>query len=182
MSGSSVLDGESLDGAQDVPLAPVRGPDLRRNLPPRLFPKRPSRFAAKFWFAIAIIGACWAAIAASPGWMVTAVAIVVTNLFEGVLLGLLLAVAKTAWETSHVHIQVDDPGIGPVRVRILGNATFLRLPKMLDALEALPVDRPIELDLTALRHQDHASSTALLGWAERHNALSSEPVHLSRPS
>ncbi|MGH3325867.1 MAG: SulP family inorganic anion transporter, partial [Streptomyces sp.] len=32
---------------------------------------------------------------------VTAIAIVVTNLFEGVLLGLLLAVVKLAWEISH---------------------------------------------------------------------------------
>ncbi|MBH5335654.1 SulP family inorganic anion transporter [Streptomyces pactum] len=151
----------------------------------------------------------------------TAVAIVVTNMFEGVLIGLLLAVAKTAWETSHVHVEVtglggdrsghpaghggqdgdgavgtgesgetaetkgvvgtkgakgtEGPGdgdrTGPVRARIVGNATFLRLPKLLDELEALPRDRQVQLDLRDLRHMDHACRTALTAWAERHNAV-----------
>lgn len=132
----------------------------------------------------------------------TAVAIVATNMFEGVLLGLLLAVAQSAWATSHVYLEVDGlegsvqegcvvgenglkgngpacdgpdgdgstgegpAGGGPVRVRVLGNATFLRLPKILDQLEALPKDRAIELDLSGLRHLDHACATALEGWAQ----------------
>lgn len=80
MSESPVLDGEALDGAQNVPLAPVRGPDLRRNLPSNFFPKRPVWFAAKFWFAIALIGAGWVAIAASVSWAVTVAAMVVLGL------------------------------------------------------------------------------------------------------
>ena len=43
--------------------------------------------------------------------VVTAVAIVSVSMFEGVLIGLALAVVKTAWETSHVHIEVVDPSI-----------------------------------------------------------------------
>ena len=114
--------------------------------------------------------------------VVTAVAIVVTNLFEGVLLGLVLAVGKTAWDVSHVHVEVEEVvgeeeeeevvgarvGQGAVlRVRVLGNATFLRLPKLLDALEALPEGRVVRLDLSGLRHVDHACAGALEGWAER---------------
>ncbi|WP_395105766.1 SulP family inorganic anion transporter, partial [Actinomadura sp. SCN-SB] len=75
----------------------------------------------------------------------TATAVLTLNLFEGVLLGLLLAVVKTAWETSHVDLEVTDDGAGPVRVALTGNATFLRLPRMLDTLEELPRDRPIRL-------------------------------------
>jgi MFS superfamily sulfate permease-like transporter len=110
--------------------------------------------------------------------VVTAVAIVAVNMFEGVLIGLVLAIVKTAWETSHVQVDVDDRGSGLVRVALTGNATFLRLPKMLDTLEALPIDRPIELDLLALRHVDHACRTALTAWAERHNTEGTEPVRL----
>ncbi|GAA2439902.1 SulP family inorganic anion transporter [Actinomadura vinacea] len=99
----------------------------------------------------------------------TAVAVVALNLFEGVLLGLLLAVLKTAWDTSHVHLEVTDDGEGPVHVALTGNATFLRLPKMLGTLEALPRDRPIELDLSGVRHLDHACRTALTAWADQHN-------------
>ncbi|GAA1234250.1 hypothetical protein GCM10009646_23190 [Streptomyces aureus] len=44
---------------------------------------------------------------------------------------------------------------------MVGNATFLRLPKLLDALEALPADRDVRLELGGLRHLDHACATAL---------------------
>ncbi|MFF2361708.1 SulP family inorganic anion transporter [Streptomyces sp. NPDC058122] len=96
---------------------------------------------------------------------VTAVAIVVGNLFEGVLVGLALAVAKTAWDISHVHVETEDRGAAGMVVRVIGNATFLRLPKLLDALEALPHDRVVRLELGGLRHVDHACAAALDAWA-----------------
>ncbi|HET9254360.1 MAG TPA: SulP family inorganic anion transporter [Pseudonocardiaceae bacterium] len=102
----------------------------------------------------------------------TATAIVALNLFEGVLIGLVLAVAKTAWETSHTHLTLDSDGTDLIRVTLSGNATFLRLPKLLDTLEALPDDRPVELNLTGVRHLDHASRTALTSWAAQRNARS----------
>ncbi|WP_078888853.1 SulP family inorganic anion transporter [Streptomyces sclerotialus] len=152
----------------------------------------------------------------------TAIAIVVTNMFEGVLIGLLMAVAKTAWETSHVHLEVSGDGIdggtgshavrepqsrvvaksvhgsgtataavldeaepataptaAPVRVRAVGNATFLRLPRLLDQLEELPTDREIQLDLSGLRHLDHACEAALLTWAEQRRRQLAEPAGVS---
>ncbi|WP_405590911.1 SulP family inorganic anion transporter [Streptomyces sp. NBC_01190] len=101
---------------------------------------------------------------------VTAVAILVTNMFEGVLLGLLLSVVKTAWDTSHVHIETTDPGpLAPLMVRIRGNATFLRLPSILDALDRLPPGRSVHLDLSGIRHLDHACAQALQSWVDQHN-------------
>ncbi|UNO43515.1 SulP family inorganic anion transporter [Streptomyces sp. MST-110588] len=97
----------------------------------------------------------------------TAVAIVTTNMFEGVILGLLLAVVKIAWETSHIHVDVQEPSDGRLVVTITGYATFLRLPRMLETLEALPPNRIVELDLSQLRHLDHACRTTLENWAER---------------
>ncbi|QZZ29419.1 SulP family inorganic anion transporter [Streptomyces sp. ST1015] len=96
----------------------------------------------------------------------TAVAIVLGNPFEGVLVGLALAVAKTAWEISHVQVEFEDRGDGVLVVRVVGHATFLRLPKLLDALEGLPGDRQVRLELGGLRHVDHACAAALAGWAE----------------
>ncbi|MDX3099115.1 SulP family inorganic anion transporter [Streptomyces sp. ME19-03-3] len=110
--------------------------------------------------------------------IVTATGIVTTNMFEGVLIGLLTAVVKTAWETSQTHVDIHDTGEGPIVVHVLGNATFLRLPKLLEQLEALPRDRPLELDLRRLRHLDHACGMALLGWAERHNEEGVTPVRV----
>ncbi|MFF1445909.1 SulP family inorganic anion transporter [Streptomyces sp. NPDC058295] len=113
--------------------------------------------------------------------VVTAVSIVAVSMFEGVLIGLALAVAKTAWEASHLRLEVVDKGAGPVQAYLSGNATFLRLPKILDSLEALPQDRPVELDLSGLHHLDHACRTALETWAERHSAVGTEPVKVTEP-
>ncbi|MGW5640235.1 SulP family inorganic anion transporter [Streptomyces sp. NPDC003832] len=111
--------------------------------------------------------------------VVTAVSIVAVSMFEGVLIGLALAVAKTAWDASHLKLEVVDKGAGPVQAHLSGNATFLRLPRILDSLEALPRDRPVELDLSGLHHLDHACRTALHNWAERHSAAGTEPVRVT---
>ncbi|MFD3497335.1 SulP family inorganic anion transporter [Streptomyces sp. NPDC058676] len=113
--------------------------------------------------------------------VVTAVSIVAVSMFEGVLIGLALAIVKTAWEASHIKLEVIDKGAGPVQAYLSGNATFLRLPKILDSLEALPQDRPVELDLSGLHHLDHACRTALENWAERHSAVGTEPVRMTTP-
>ncbi|MGP2440456.1 SulP family inorganic anion transporter [Streptomyces sp. JW3] len=111
--------------------------------------------------------------------IVTAGSIVAVNMFEGVLIGLALSVVKTAWEASHLKTEIVDKGAGPIQVYLSGNATFLRLPKILDSLEALPADRPIELDLSGLHHLDHACRTALENWAERHSATGTDPVKVT---
>ncbi|WP_234327311.1 SulP family inorganic anion transporter [Streptomyces sp. NRRL WC-3742] len=108
----------------------------------------------------------------------TAVAIVTVNMFEGVLIGLGLSVVKAAWETSRLHVETEERPGGLLRVRLTGNATFLRLPKLLDALEATPADRVVELDLSGLRHLDHACQSALTTWTDRHNAHAPEEVRL----
>ncbi|MFJ9413773.1 SulP family inorganic anion transporter [Streptomyces sp. NPDC101227] len=113
---------------------------------------------------------------------ITAIAIVTTSMFEGVVLGLVLAVAKSAWETSHVHVDTRELTGGRLVVTLTGNATFLRLPRILQTLEALPKDQPIELDLTAVRHLDHACRAALENWAARHNTTDTEPVRMRVPA
>ncbi|MFF3807969.1 SulP family inorganic anion transporter [Streptomyces sp. NPDC002032] len=110
--------------------------------------------------------------------VVTAVAVVVTNLFEGVVLGLVLAVAKCAWDTSHVQIDLRELADGRLVLTLAGHATFLRLPRTLETLEALPKDRPVELDLRGVHHLDVACQTALEGWALRHHAAGGGPVRL----
>lgn len=111
--------------------------------------------------------------------VVTAVSIVTVNMFEGVLIGLALSVAKTAWAASHIELEVVDKGAGPLQVYLSGNATFLRLPKILDSLEKLPQDRPIGLDLSGLHHLDHACRTALENWASRHSDSETESVTMT---
>lgn len=111
---------------------------------------------------------------------VTAGTIVASNLLDGVLLGLLLAVVKTAWDVSRVHVDVRDDTPDALRVRLTGSATFLRLPRLLETLEGLPHGRPLELDLSDLRHLDQACRLALVAWAAQRDGRGS-PVRVSEP-
>ncbi|GAA0410132.1 SulP family inorganic anion transporter [Streptomyces luteireticuli] len=105
--------------------------------------------------------------------LATTTAIVVTNLFEGVVIGLALATFKVAWEMSQVRVETVRAGDGFVRARVIGNATFLRLPKLLDELESLTRSGRdvVELDLRGLRYMDRACRQALDDWAGRHTVL-----------
>ncbi|WP_431783766.1 SulP family inorganic anion transporter [Streptomyces chumphonensis] len=99
----------------------------------------------------------------------TALAIIATDMFMGVLVGIGAAVVKTAWETSAVRVEVEERDERTL-VALSGSATFLRLPLILDTLEAMPKDRPVEIDLSRLRHVDHACRTALEAWTVQNNA------------
>ena len=109
----------------------------------------------------------------------TTLAIVATNLFEGVLIGI------AAGRRQDRVGRLGDPrgrargDAGPIEIRLTGNATFLRLPRLLDTLEAIPHGRPVELDLSGLRHLDHACRTALLAWAAQHRRRDDTPVRVS---
>lgn len=111
----------------------------------------------------------------------TAAAIVTTDMFTGVLVGLGLAVLKTAWETSHLRLVVHDSGPGPIEVTIAGNATFLRLPTILATLNELPADRTVRLDLRGLRHVDLACRSALDTWITTHHSSAGTPVQVVAP-
>ncbi|MGW4704288.1 SulP family inorganic anion transporter [Streptomyces sp. NPDC004285] len=106
----------------------------------------------------------------------TAAAIVAVGMFEGVLIGLALSIGKAAWEASQLRIDRSDDGRDAIRVRLQGTVTFLRLPQILDSLEALPSDRRVVLDLTGVHHIDHACRAALEAWAERHSGADAEAV------
>ena len=115
--------------------------------------------------------------------MVTAAAIVGTDMFEGVLIGLLLAVVKTAWETSHVRVdrRTDDARPG-ARARSRATPPSCGCRSILDQLEALPA-RPARYGWTCggLRHLDHACRTALDTWIETQNRNADVGVQVIAP-
>ena len=91
---------------------------------------------------------------------VTTLVIVATALLEGVLVGLAAGIALAAVRMSKTVIRQhteDDTA----KVVMAGNATFLRLPQVIEALEsAAQAGKPrIRLDLTGVTHLDHACRT-----------------------
>ncbi|SEQ50203.1 Sulfate permease, MFS superfamily [Lentzea xinjiangensis] len=92
--------------------------------------------------------------------VLTAGLIVATDLLTGTVVGLLAAVVKTAWDVSRLSVVVTPEG-----VELRGNATFLRLPRLLDVLDG--VDREhVRMDLSEVRHLDQACGQAIDQWVD----------------
>ncbi|HEY2203133.1 MAG TPA: SulP family inorganic anion transporter [Pseudonocardia sp.] len=104
---------------------------------------------------------------------VTAATIFGVDLLTGVLIGLGLAICLVAWRLSHVTVDWwhDE---GRARVRLRGNATFLRLPHLLRSLEEVPHEPEVELDLTGVRHLDAATRATLEDWAVQRRKADAE--------
>ncbi|GAT81181.1 transmembrane transport protein [Streptomyces sp. F-3] len=100
----------------------------------------------------------------------TAGAILVIDMFEGVPIGLGLAVVKAAWETTRVHINVDDSGEGTCGPPSAGARPFCVCRASSTPLEQLPADRQVELDLAGLLHPDHARMSSPQHRVGRYNA------------
>jgi MFS superfamily sulfate permease-like transporter len=96
--------------------------------------------------------------------VLTTTMIVATDLLIGTLVGLAAAIAKAAWDMSRLSVK-SEHGDEHIRVELGGNATFLRLPRLLDDLERLPMTRSVHLDLTMVRHLDRACHQAVENWA-----------------
>ncbi len=86
----------------------------------------------------------------------TIMAIVATNLLEGVLIGLGLSLLKLVWNFSHLEVRLRSGADGEMTLLLKGSATFIRLPKLAAALEAVPLDRTLRVEVEDLLHIDHA--------------------------
>ncbi|MFJ5988620.1 SulP family inorganic anion transporter [Lentzea sp. NPDC092896] len=92
--------------------------------------------------------------------VLTAGLIVATDLLTGTVAGLLAAVIKTAWDVSRLQVTVTAEGVA-----LRGNATFLKLPVLLDELDR--VDREhVRMDLSGVRHLDQACGQAIDQWVD----------------
>lgn len=103
--------------------------------------------------------------------------IVVEDLLTGVLVGVALAAVKLLYTFSHLKIRVDsDPRTDKVELRLEGAATFIRLPHLAAALEKLPENAELHVDLSGLSYIDHACLELLTTWARRHERAGGQLV------
>jgi MFS superfamily sulfate permease-like transporter len=110
-------------------------------------------------------------------YIVTTAAIVATDLLTGVIVGFALSLFRLSLQSSRLKVDVHEPeGEGNRLVLSLdGSATFLRVPEMARTLERVPPGRELHLDVSKLRHVDHACLELLRDFARnaasRGNAL-----------
>ena len=112
----------------------------------------------------------------------TLAAIVGVNLLTGILVGLALGLVKllvTLGDSFH-RLEVEtreDEAHGVTHMHLRGAASFVRLPKLTAALDALPDGREVHLHVEELDYIDHAGLDALSKW-ERSRIRARVPVRV----
>jgi MFS superfamily sulfate permease-like transporter len=103
--------------------------------------------------------------------LATAATIVGADLLTGVVTGVVLSAAKLLYLFSHLRVtRRDDPAHDRVDLVLDGAGTFLRLPLLAEALEAVPRGRRLHVHLDGLRFVDHAVLHLLLTFQKQYEA------------
>jgi MFS superfamily sulfate permease-like transporter len=101
-------------------------------------------------------------------WAVTFAMVVATDLLTGVLVGLGLSLVELVPHARRLGLKVDASyRDDESRVALAGTATFVSLPKLSSALDAVPDNRPLRLDLSSLQAIDHTCAEMLRDWLQR---------------
>lgn len=100
---------------------------------------------------------------------VTVALIVATDLLTGVLVGVALAAGKLLLKFSRLNVQTSQTG-QVVDVQLQGAATFVALPNLAEALEALPRGTEVHVHAGNLAYIDHACLELLATFQRQHEA------------
>lgn len=101
----------------------------------------------------------------------TVIAIVATDLLKGVMVGVVLSLAKLVYVFSHLDIEREDhQGSRRIDLRLTGAATVIRLPTLANALEDLPPGADVHVHVEGLDYIDHACIDLLSNWDRQHRA------------
>ncbi|MFF4774107.1 SulP family inorganic anion transporter [Microtetraspora fusca] len=101
-----------------------------------------------------------------PVYFVTMGGVVLVGLAEGVLVGLGLAALLALRRLTWLSVQVRPDG-DRWRVVVTGSLTFLGVPRLTEALRAIPAEAAVELDLH-VDFMDNAAFEALHNWRLEH--------------
>lgn len=112
--------------------------------------------------------------------IITTLAIMVANLLEGVVAGLAVAIVLVALRMSRITIHKTTDN-GTVRLEMHGNATFLRLPRLIESLESVANERRVQVDLTRVQHLDLACRSQVEEWAQQRRKAGAEEVQVLLP-
>jgi MFS superfamily sulfate permease-like transporter len=102
---------------------------------------------------------------------VTLLGVVVIDLLKGIMLGLGLAIAQLFYRFTHLTIRVEeDQARRRTNMFLEGAATFLLLPRIAQALQAIPDNTELHVHIEKLSHIDHACLDLLMTWEKQHEA------------
>ncbi len=101
----------------------------------------------------------------------TIITIVMTDLLKGVVLGLLLSMAKLLYAFSHLDIRKEESAAGDqVDIYLKGSATLIKLPALASELETLKPNAKVRVHIGELDYIDHACIDLLTNWDKQRKA------------
>ena len=104
-------------------------------------------------------------------YLVTVTMIVCTDLLTGVLTGIALSAAKLLYTFSHLETDLNiEPEGNKATLKLVGAATFIRLPVLAEVLEDVPGDTELHVDFQHLDYIDHACLDLLVNWGKQHES------------
>jgi MFS superfamily sulfate permease-like transporter/mannitol/fructose-specific phosphotransferase system IIA component (Ntr-type) len=99
--------------------------------------------------------------------LITLFGVVFIDLFTGIMAGLAAAIAKIVYTFARLDIQGEQaPNSNVYDLHLLGSATFLQVPRLASALDAVPDDSEVRVHIDRLDHIDHACLQLLSTWSE----------------
>lgn len=104
-------------------------------------------------------------------YVATIIMIVSTDLLKGVMTGVVLSLARVLYALSRLDIRTEEvAGTKRIDMYLSGTATVLGLPKLAQALEALPQGSQVNVHIVELNYIDHACLDLLGNWEKQHKS------------
>ncbi|WP_221274526.1 SulP family inorganic anion transporter [Thaumasiovibrio subtropicus] len=98
--------------------------------------------------------------------------IVVTDLLDGVLIGIGLAFARLLYSLLHLETKLEKSKENEkvITLHLMGAATFIQLPRLASTLEKIPFDTELHVDIQNLSYIDPACLELMEEWGDDHKA------------
>ncbi|TQM14046.1 SulP family inorganic anion transporter [Pseudonocardia kunmingensis] len=104
----------------------------------------------------------------------TVAGVLLLNLLEGVIIGLVLAGLVMLHRAARARVRIVEPdGAAPWRVVVEGSLSFLSVPALSRTLAGVPADVPVRLELV-VDYLDHTAFDHLDAWTARRRASGGE--------
>ncbi len=105
--------------------------------------------------------------------LTTMLVIVTEDLLTGVVTGIVLSAVKLLARFSQLDVHVTNDGSIDKRrttIKLVGAATFIRLPKLASRLEKVDVGADLHIDVSEMDYIDRACMELLQNWSRQHAA------------
>jgi MFS superfamily sulfate permease-like transporter len=102
-------------------------------------------------------------------YLITILAILSTNLLEGILIGMAVGILKNLYKQTKFKIKViNQASENKIIIKITGNLTFLRLPQIAEVIENLENGQNVHIVFNHMNVTDHSIIDLLVGWSSRY--------------